>query len=217
MTLPEITGHICYILILLSFMVRDMERLRSLSIAASTLSIYYSLYGSDRILWPPLFWSVVFIMINSWQLFVLLRAKRVLKLSPEEQWLIEGPLPVLSHSELKALYQRAVKRKIDREEPLLQSGQDVESLFLVRKGGARIKKSGEQIATAAEGDFLGEMSFLAGGKARADVVIEAGSELWEWKRGQIDAWQQSDLQRKVKLQSAIGAQLVRSVLKEGRS
>lgn len=61
-------GHLTFLLIALSFLVREMLMLRLLAILSSLASIVYNFSVAQDPLWLVIHWNLVFVGINLFQL-----------------------------------------------------------------------------------------------------------------------------------------------------
>jgi Popeye protein conserved region len=80
--------HLSNVLLLVAYSVRDMLWLRWFAVAAAVINIPYYLVQAD-ILWPPVFWAVVFTVINLFQIARIYWERRPVVLSADEQKLYD--------------------------------------------------------------------------------------------------------------------------------
>lgn len=71
----NIFGHLAFVLIVFSFLVKDILWLRVISIIASIAGIVYNYFVPAAPLWLVINWNLVFIAINIVQIGILLREK----------------------------------------------------------------------------------------------------------------------------------------------
>ena len=64
MNVGDLTGHLAFGLIALSFLVKDIFWLRLMSITASCFSIFYNYFIPTEPMVIAIFWNVVFITVN---------------------------------------------------------------------------------------------------------------------------------------------------------
>ena len=83
---PGVMLKSCHIgIIALSYMVRDIMWLRSLSIVASVLSIAYNYHIPHRPLWLVINWNILFILLNLAHVAYLYYERRDLPMTEEEE------------------------------------------------------------------------------------------------------------------------------------
>ena len=84
----EYLVHLSNVLLLIAYSVRDILWLRWFAVAAAAINIPYYL-GQPHILWPPVFWGIVFMVINLFQIARIYWERRPVVLSPDEQTLYD--------------------------------------------------------------------------------------------------------------------------------
>jgi hypothetical protein len=101
--------HLANVLYLLSFLRRDMLWLRALTCAGLALGIvFFSCQPTP--LYGPTAWHVVFLGINGVQIWRLVRERRQLMLTEEQERVAEAAFCGLSREELVTLLARAMYR-----------------------------------------------------------------------------------------------------------
>ena len=83
----HIAGHATYLLIALSYLVRDIVWLRCFAIVASCTSIAFNYFAPDEPLWLVIGWNFVFLVINIFRIVRMLTERQGLQFSAEEQGL----------------------------------------------------------------------------------------------------------------------------------
>lgn len=187
----------------LAYMVRDMAYLRAITILAASSTLPY-FYFQATPLYSAMLWQVAFIVINAFNLTVLLLQRRPIKLSDEEQWLKQTTLRLLKPRKIRRLMQRAEIHDVPPGEHLIHQGQELSALLLLLSGEASVKTDGQRRATLQPGDFAGEMSFISGKLTSADVVAEAPARYVAWPASTLERLYQRDPELKDALQGAIG-------------
>lgn len=106
--------HIANVLYLLSFVGRDMLWLRALQCAGLVFGLIF--FTCSQPLHGPSFWHVVFLIINLYQIKVLLGDRRRMRLSREQENLSRLAFENLSREELVHLLSKALTHppKVDR-------------------------------------------------------------------------------------------------------
>ena len=72
------------IVFLVAFSVRDVLRLRLLSIVGEAMILPYY-YFQSATLWPPIFWGVAFMMVNAVRVVAIVLERRPVVLSDQEE------------------------------------------------------------------------------------------------------------------------------------
>jgi CRP-like cAMP-binding protein len=103
-------------------------------------------------------------------LFIIYLESRPIKLSDLEQKIYDLTFKSLGPREFKKLIDHGSLENLQPEVNLVTSNSDLDSLMLVVEGEAEvILKHGEHLIIPT-GGFIGEQSFITGGKTSADVT-----------------------------------------------
>ena len=137
--------HLANVLILCSFLVRDMLVLRLLSIAAGiSFCIFFYFDGKME----PIVWNVLFMIVNLSQIGLMLYQRRKIPLCPTGQFVHEHIFPSLQPSEIRDLIN--ISQLLESKKNFSFKG-----LGLVLNGKLHIKGQ-----TVMRGSFLGIYPFL---------------------------------------------------------
>ena len=104
-------------------------------------------------------------------------------------------------------------RTIEAGEQLLAENRPLERLILLLSGEAKVISQGQEVARLGAGQFAGEMSFLTGEDTSANVVADGTVLYAEWPRQNVSEMIRRDQDLGNALQSALGNDLVRKILK----
>lgn len=204
----EYSGNLAYALVLFSFLVQSMMRLRLLSICGSIAGIIYAYFHASGPLWTPIIWNLLFISVNTWRAASLLWQRRSQTLNAEEQFLSTHALKAFPATELKSFVGLAKRRSFELGEQLIHKGVVLHELFVIVGGTISIELEKREIARLSAGSFLGEMSFLSREAARADANGASAGEILSWTHDDIQSWTAEDPQRGGLLQAALGSQII---------
>jgi len=158
------------IVLLAAFMAKKIVWLRILTITANTLVIPYYLYFVDPPLWNSIFWVGIYTLINLVMLFIIYLESRPVELNDLEQKIYDQTFKSLEPRVFKKLIDHGSLENLQPEVNLVTRDSDLDSLMLVVEGEAEVVlKHGEQLIIPT-GGFIGEQSFITGGKTSADVT-----------------------------------------------
>ncbi len=97
-----------------------------------------------------------------------------------------------SHDDLRALLASTTPRRLHAGEALLREGQASTALYVVAAGTlAAYAGAGRRrrlLRTMGEGSVVGEVTFVDGGGASADVLADGDAEVLMLTRERFDAW-----------------------------
>ena len=158
------------IIFLLAFMAKKIIWLRLLTITGNILVVPYYLYFLETPLWNSIVWIGIYTIINLVMLFIIYLESRPISLSDLEQKIYDLTFKSLEPRVFKKLIDHGSLEELQPEVVLVTSNSDLDSLMLVVEGEAEVVlKHGEHLIIPT-GGFIGEQSFITGGKTSADVT-----------------------------------------------
>ncbi len=166
---------------LLAFMAKKIVRLRLLTITGMMVSIPYYLYFLEAPMWNNIFWVNTYALINLVMLFIIYLESRPVKLSDLEQKIYDLTFKSLEPRVFKKLIDHGSLEELQPEVVLVNRDSELDSLMLVVEGEAEVVlKHGEHLIIPT-GGFIGEQSFITGGKTSADVTSgEEATMILRW-------------------------------------
>ena len=185
LTLWAFFGHASFALTAISFYVRDMLVLRSLSICAGAVGIVYNYKLEGGPLWLVIFWLCVFMAINAFRIAHLVYETKRVKFSDEERELFETMFRNFAPVEFMKLLRLGQWRPAGAGEVLATEGEAVDNLTLIYNGEVVIEKNGAEVARSRDGTLIGEMSFIQGGAATATVCAARDTRLLTWPKTEL--------------------------------
>ncbi len=203
----ELLGHLGYGLIGVSYLVKEILYLRLLSIAASLSIIAFSMTTADGLSGVTLGWNLAFMTINGAHCVLLIRERLRTQLTAEEEALHRALFPALDAVALKRLLHHA--RWVDQPAgtPLAEAGRPMESLTLIVHGAAEVRARDKAVAKLVSGQFVGEMSFLGGRPASADVVLTGQSRCVVWPKESLYRMLEKDSSLRAALHAVLGTDM----------
>ena len=166
---------------LLAFMAKKIVWLRLLTITGMMVSIPYYLYFLEAPMWNNIFWVNTYALINLVMLFIIYLESRPVKLSDLEQKIYDLTFKSLEPRVFKKLIDHGSLEELQPEVVLVNRDSELDSLMLVVEGEAEVVlKYGEHLIIPT-GGFIGEQSFITGGKTSADVTSgEEATMILRW-------------------------------------
>ena len=178
--------HVANVLYLTSYLVRDILWLRVLTIFAGLSLLPFYCNCSDHILWAPIAWNLLFMTVNSVQIAILLRERRPRRLDGPEQALYDNVFSELTPGEFRQLVKLGEWREIEAGTLIVRRDSVVHDIQVLKQGTLEVRLGGEIIARNEPGQFVGEMSFLSGERATADVVATETSQVLAWSQESLN-------------------------------
>lgn len=176
-------AFVSYSLIALSYTMRDIKWLRILTIVSCLVDLfvyYYIRVGQP--MWVQLAMNVLFITINSYQLYVLWRDQAQHAFDGEQGWLYKHVFSLLTPGEFKRLHTLGSWQTLVPAQQLLHKGTAVNEVSFVVSGQLNALWDNNVLNTVDPGGLVGEMSYLTGRTSSSDVVARGVSTVHAWAR-----------------------------------
>lgn len=196
---------------LLSYSVRDIFRLRVLTVFGGMLLLPY-FYLQSSPLWVPIGWNVFFIGINLYWITRLLAERRPVPFTEEERRLYSTALRNLSERDAFKLLRMAQRRSVPEGTDLIRQGGTVDALFLIVEGEAVVEADATRVDRLGDGSFLGSVAFLhQGADFAAPVTVRSSAPTtlltWSFSRLNTEFSRNSDLQ--IAIEASLGMEISR--------
>ena len=182
MNIGDLTGHLAFGLIALSFLVKDIFWLRVMSITASCFSIFYNYFIPTEPMIIAIFWNIVFISVNLYHIFIILYEKRQVKMDDKNEELYSTLFKDMTPVEYLKISRVAQWETLKPGMRLITQGMPVPDLYLIYNGTVNVFVDNKQIAGLRDGEFVGEMSFLTEKVATATCKVKHETQCLVWKQ-----------------------------------
>jgi CRP-like cAMP-binding protein len=189
----NIPGHVSYILIALSYWLTRMLYLRLIAVAGLTLEIvYFSMSGGD--LRIGVAWGIIFILINLYQLFWLIRERIQTRLPDDYRDILRAAMKGLDDAEISRLIGAGRFEVIPHAQELTSENAALDRLYFVCSGQVKVMVSGREAAVLESGSFIGEVAFMTGKSATATVTAAGPVGVLVFDRGELNRFLQREEQ-----------------------
>ena len=179
--LNDLPGHLAYALLALSYFLTSMYWLRLVAILGCIAEIFYfSLTGGN--LFAGITWTVIFILINLYQLFWLIRERMSLRLPEKEGPLLREALSGLDDAQISRLLQAAEWKDFQHGDILTRQDAPVDALYFLCSGRANVEVNKSLVTFLEKGSFVGEIAYLTGNPATATVVIDEAARVLKFSK-----------------------------------
>ena len=175
-----------YVTWLAAFMTKKIVWLRLLTITGNIIVVPYFLYFHEKPLWNTIVWVGVYTVINLVMLFIIYLESRPVKLSDLEQKIYDLTFKSLGPRVFKKLIDHGSLEELQPEVNLVTRDSELDSLMYVVEGEAEVVlKHGEHIIIPT-GGFIGEQSFITGGKTSTDVITgKEAAKILRWNSQEL--------------------------------
>jgi Cyclic nucleotide-binding domain len=177
-------GHLSYVLIAISYWLTDMFWLRLVAVLGLSLEIlYFWLSGGD--LRTGIGWDLIFILINLYQIYRLVKDRLSLRLPEPDRELLRSVLTGLDDAQIARLLIAGEFCDIAEGTTLAEENQALDRLFFICSGRVRVTIAGREVSHLERGNFVGEVAFLTGRPATATVIAEGPVRALTFERGKL--------------------------------
>ena len=175
MPIIDAIGHLSFLIVALSLMMRDIILLRALGILSGLVGIGYNYFVTTEPLWVPIFWLSLFMMINIYMIATFYTSSRETNLTDDDLAIWKTNFLGLAVDEYKRLRKIFEHQTYADGEVLIRMGAENSAIYFVTSGRLSVRRDGREIGALGQGDIVGEMSFLTNSPANADVIADGGA------------------------------------------
>ncbi len=209
----NIVGHIAYVFLIVSMMMRRMHWLRVFAIAAGSISaIYYFILGD----YVSVFWESLFSLVNVIQLTLLAIENRRGKFTDEEQLFFESVLRNVERAHARKLISAGKWEDVLPGDVLVTENTWPKRLKFIVSGHAKISMEEKDIAFVGPGDFLGEMSYLTGKAASATATAVTPVRYISFERAKLETHLDKHSDLRHALEAGFNRNLVEKLVKSNK-
>lgn len=197
------------LLAVIAFMVRGAVTLRMLTVIGAVLQALFYAFVAQDIITYGLFWKSLTALIAFSVVLFILRERMGRKFAPEVRPFAQS-LRLLNPGQVEKLIKLADRRVHEDQRCILSQGAKPENLYYLLTGSASVQKDGVSLRVEA-GTFLGEIAFVGGVSATADVVIDPGSHYLAWPVDRLTRLLKKEDQIDIALRGLINHDLARKI------
>jgi CRP-like cAMP-binding protein len=176
--------NISNIVFLAAYSVRDVLWLRLLAIVGEILTLPYYYFQNEK-LWPPIFWGVAFIMVNSVRIVAIALERRPVVHSDKEEQLYGVAFSSIDKREFLRLVSLARWVDCSVGDVILKKGQQITDAIVLISGDLEAILSSKTRLALRPGQLVGDVSAYSGLASPMDVVASGPGTLAKWDLGQL--------------------------------
>jgi hypothetical protein len=177
-------GHLAYVFLVLSMLMRSIVALRILFVVNVLLNILYvTVWVQDPV---QLFWESLLFVINVAQLALIWWQNRRAQFSEDEKAFAASRLRGLSRGQTRQLLDQGHWWDVLPGTVLTLEGERPQHLTYIASGSAGIYVGDSRIADCGSGHYIGEMSVLDREPASATVRVEQAARVWQLPTAVMD-------------------------------
>ena len=176
-------GHLSYVLIAISYWLTNMFWLRLVAVVGLSLEIlYFWLSGGD--LRTGIGWDLIFIIINLYQIYWLVKDRLSLRLPEADRELLRSVFTGLDDVQIARLL--VAGEFCDLADGMaLAEESGAQRLFFICAGRVRVTIARRHVSHLERGTFVGEVAFLTERPATATVIAEGPVRVLAFERGKL--------------------------------
>jgi Popeye protein conserved region len=164
---------------LLAFSVRDVLKLRILSLASDVMILPYYYFRHEP-LWPSIFWGVAFIVINGVRIVTLILERRPVVLSDKEEELHRVAFASIDKRDFLKMASLARWVDFSPGDVIVKKGQQISEAIVLIAGDTEAVFSGKTNLEYRPGQLIGNVSAYSGLVSPMDVVARGHARLAMW-------------------------------------
>jgi len=179
-----LVGHMSYVLLVVSMLMRDISYLRLFVIASALVGIAYDLFWLRNPV--GVMWESVLLLVNVVQLYLLWRSDRAARFSEEEADFVARRLKGVSRGRARQFLDLGRWEVVPAGTALTRQGERPEFLTYLGSGQAVVEADGRPVARLEAGSYVGEMALIGDDVASASVRLAVHSRVWRVEGAKID-------------------------------
>lgn len=183
-SLSNLPGHVSYLLIAISYWLTDIFWLRVVAVVGLSLEILY-FWHSGGDLRTGMGWDLIFIAINLYQLYRLVKDRLSLRLPEADRDLLRSVFTGLDDAQIARLLIAGEFCDFAGGTTLTEENEALERIFFICAGRARVMIGGREVSHLEKGSFVGEVAFLTDKPATATVIAEGDMRALAFDRGEL--------------------------------
>ncbi len=195
--------HLANLVLLLSYAALDILWLRLLTVVGLLLLVGVDL-ASASTLGPVALWNLAFVAVNGLHAAWLIWERRPVRLTDEEQALRHVVFTALTDRQVVQLFRLGEWINLPRGHRLLRQDRPVDTVSVIASGRAVVERGGRRLHGLGPGEFVGELSYLTGEAASADVRVDAESRCLRWSASRLRTALEADPELRAVVQGCLG-------------
>lgn len=208
----DFVGHASYIVLAISYLLTNILWLRVAACVGIFLEVVYFIASGGSNLVTGIVWGVIFISINVWQLYVLVKDRWGFDLAHSDRWLLRRSFVGLDDAQLSRLARTGRWVEFEPGKTIMAEGQPVDSLAVIFNGAATVRIGDGVVGQLDVGDLIGEVAFLTGSRASASVSAGQMVRVLAFDRTQLATLCSKDGQIASAVYHLIGRELARKMV-----
>ena len=165
----KLIGHLSYVLLVASMMMRSMKKLRIVAVSSGIVSIVYGYFLLRD--YVVVIWETIFVTVNLVQLLFLEWENKRARFNSDETRFVEKALRGVERAHARRVLAQSERKEFEPGATLIQEGESVDHLLFILDGAISVERDHHIVGVCGPGDFLGEISFMDDTPATATASV----------------------------------------------
>jgi hypothetical protein len=206
----DLLVHFANVLLLVSYSVRSMLWLRWFAVASALTVIPYYV-AQEKILWPPVFWGMVFTAINLYQIARLYAERRAVVLSADEQKLYDLAFQAMRPRQFLSLALIGEWKDARAGDQVLTERERVSTVSIAISGAIEVRRQGQSLSTLKPGHLIGTALALTDAPSPVSASFTESGRYIRWPVSQLRVFSDRSPQLRATLQGIVNQDLARKL------
>jgi hypothetical protein len=206
----DLLVHFANVLLLVSYSVRSMLWLRWFAVASALTVIPYYV-AQEKILWPPVFWGMVFSAINLYQIARLYAERRAVVLSADEQKLYDLAFQAMRPRQFLSLALIGEWKDARAGDQVLTEQERVSAVSIAISGAIEVHRQGQSLSTLKPGHLIGTALALTDAPSPVSASFTESGRYIRWPVSQLRVFSDRSPQLRATLQGIVNQDLARKL------
>jgi CRP-like cAMP-binding protein len=175
-TRPELLGHLAFLLLAVAFLSAEGYWLRVFAaLGFLAAALYFHASGTFGL--AGIVWSLALVAFNLAKLLLLLREQNAVRLPASETALLRRVFHGLPDVDIARLLRAGEIQSMPAGSTLARQDAPLAEMFFLLEGRASVAVNKSFVTYLEPGSFIGEIAYLTGNPATADVTVDEDSRL----------------------------------------
>jgi CRP-like cAMP-binding protein len=211
MTELDLLVNASYVILIVSFLMRDILWLRVLNVVSVLFEVAY-FYLQPAPLWPVIGWNLALVAVNAYWITRLTLERRPVHFSPEDQRLYDKALRPLKPRHARKLLDAGQRKTVQAGEQVVAQGHPLNTLSLIAGGKFKVERDDVLVDEIGEGRFVGSVTFLKnieGFPSPVTFTAAEPSRVVSWENDALKHLIGDDTELAIAVEASLGLELAR--------
>lgn len=204
--------HAASILTGIAYLVKDILWLRVLTVLACVAGIIFNYAFFPTPLWVVIYWNILFLVINLVQIAIIMKERREVSFTDEEQEIYETLFQSFAPFEFMKLLRVGKWLDAKKGQILAFEKRQLDDVMLIYNGLVKVEADGQTLAQLKDGSFIGEMSYITGGHATATVRAIEPTRYLSWSKKDLSKLLNRNPSMRFAMQTVLSTDLTKKLM-----